>query len=96
MATSKSTKTEDSVKKTEGPLSYVGPNIFKLGLTQYKVYIGGVPEFPDIVQEEQKIRLSRLFVSVSKLSDVMSTIETRGTVYNKFYNDGLSVRRELN
>ena len=35
MATSKSTKTEDSVKKTEGPLSYVGPNIPKLGLTQY-------------------------------------------------------------
>ena len=96
MATSKSTKTEDSVKKTEGPLSYVGPNIPKLGLTQYQVYIGGVPVFPDIVQEEQKIRLSRLIVSVSKLSDVMSTIETRGTVYNKFYNDGLSVRRELN
>ncbi len=55
----------------------MGPNIPKLGLTQYQVYIGGVPEFPDIVQEEQKIRLSRLFVSVSKLSDVMSTIETR-------------------
>lgn len=77
-------------------VSYIGPNIPKLGLTQYQVYSGGIPAFSDVATEEQKVKLARLFVPISQLSMAMAAIEKKGTSYNKFYADGVTVRKELN
>ncbi|MDY2870833.1 MAG: hypothetical protein SOU14_08065 [Succiniclasticum sp.] len=83
-------------EKAAVTVSYIGPNIPKLGLTQYQVYSGGIPAFSDVVTEEQKAKLARLFIPVPQLSTAMAAIEKKGTSYNKFYTDGVTVRKELN
>ena len=86
---------KETAKSTAGIVSYIGPNIPKLGLTQYQVYKGGIPDFHGAT-DEQNAMLVKLFVPISRLSIAMAEIEKQGTAYNKFYNDGLIVRKELN
>lgn len=83
-------------KAAAGKLVYIGPNIPKLGLTQYQVYIWGVPAFSDIVNDDQKARIARLFIPIARLSQAMTEIEVKGTAYNTYYNDGIAVRKEIN
>ena len=93
------TKTAAVAEKKESLavlVSYIGPNIPKPGLTQYQVYRGGIPAFSDAVTEEQKAKLVRLFIPISQLNTAMAEIETKGTAYNKFYMDGITVRKEIN
>ncbi|WP_432642513.1 hypothetical protein [Acidaminococcus sp.] len=92
IAAAAETKKENAVVT----VSYIGPNIPRLGLTKYQVYSGGIPAFSDVVTEEQKAKLTRLFIPISQLSTAMEAIEKKGTSYNKFYTDGVTVRKELN
>lgn len=87
---------ETKKESSEVIVAYIGPNIPKLGLTQYQVYRGGIPAFSDIVTDEQKAKLSRLFIPIAQLSAAMEALEKKGTSYNKFYADGVIVRKEIN
>jgi hypothetical protein len=87
-------KAKNTENTVEEPRVYCGPSLPKAKITSKAVFKGGLPKHViDLIELCPEI--GRLTVPVSKFSDTLKRISTKGTEENRLYQVILGSREEI-
>lgn len=66
-------------------LVYIGPNLARLGLSRFQVYVGGIPKAAEKAAE-QAPEIKRLFVPLAKLAKAKESLKRSGSLEQRSVN----------
>lgn len=77
-------RTQQAGSEPSDQIIYVGASIERIGLQQYAVYRGGIPEF---AQDAVKAcpDLAELFVPITQLNHARRDIQRKGSALRSYY-----------